>query len=95
VPKTAYRRDEEYRRLVATLPCINCGVEGYSQAAHGPAAGKGLKASDDLLFPLCTVRVGVNGCHEKYDAYELFPRAERRAKALEWAARTAEQLEAA
>ncbi len=95
IPKTAYRRDEAYRRLVSTLPCIHCGYPPPSQAAHGPAAGRGLKCDDRLTFPLCATRVGDVGCHVKYDTYQLFPKEQRRAKALEWAALTAEQLEGA
>jgi hypothetical protein len=32
---------EPYRRLVAQLPCMWCGIEGYSQHAH-LNYGKGL-----------------------------------------------------
>ena len=39
-------RNEAYRRAVASLPCVICGVSGYSQAAHGNS-GKG--AAD--LYP--------------------------------------------
>ncbi len=80
--------DEAYRRLVAALPCINCGIEGYSQAAHGPTLGAGIKCSDEILFPLCTVRVGVKGCHERFDQYELFDADIRRLMAMKWAAET-------
>ena len=41
VTKDAPVRSEAYRRAVAALPCINCGIQGYSQAAHG-SAGKGM-----------------------------------------------------
>ena len=27
-------RSQQYLRLVASLPCIACGIQGYSQAAH-------------------------------------------------------------
>lgn len=62
-------RDEDYRRLVAALPCVLCGIGGSSQCAH-PNAGKakGLKACDLLTFPLC--HEGANGCHRAWDAYQ-------------------------
>ena len=40
VPKEAPARSESYRRAVAALPCIHCGIAGYSQHAHANA-GKG------------------------------------------------------
>ena len=43
-------RSEYYRRYVAALPCIHCGLEGYSQAAHANNSifgkGMGQKAHD-------------------------------------------------
>lgn len=66
-------RSEQYRRLVASLPCVRCGIEGYSQAAHGNSLhfgkGRGLKSSDAALFPLCCNRPGTQGCHERHDQY--------------------------
>ena len=49
VPKADVVRDEGYRRLVATLKCINCGVVGRTQCAHAnsPASGKGLSLKAD------------------------------------------------
>jgi hypothetical protein len=70
-PKTEYVRDEGYRRFVASLPCFECGIQGFSQAAHSNLAGAGkglsIKASDEFLFPLCCSRPGVLGCHDKHD----------------------------
>ena len=43
VPKDAPVRNEAYRRAVASLPCIACGIQGYSQAAHLPPEAKGMK----------------------------------------------------
>lgn len=61
-------RSESYRRWVSTLPCVCCGIEGYSQAAH-PNQGRGLgqKASDLEVFPLCCSRPGHQGCHVLHD----------------------------
>ena len=66
-------RDEDYRRLVASLECFNCKRQGHSQAAH-PNSGKakGQKLGDDRVFPLCTI--GGADCHGKFDRYELMPK---------------------
>ena len=41
VEKSAPVRSEALRRAVASLPCVICGMPGYSQAAHG-SEGKGM-----------------------------------------------------
>jgi hypothetical protein len=81
-------RDESYRRWVASLPCFECGIEGYSNAAH-PNSGKtkGVKRDDDECFPLCVDRPGIKGCHSQFDQYELVMRhnmALYERAALEW-----------
>lgn len=86
LPKTEPVRDKAYRMRVAALPCIHCGIRGHSQAAHGPTLGKGIKASDRELFPLCCV--SGNDCHWKFDQYRLFSREDRALKAADWAAQT-------
>lgn len=63
---------EPYRRLVAQLPCLWCGIEGYSQHAHlNFGKGLGMKTDDRTGFPLCCSRPGVEGCHVAYDQYRL------------------------
>lgn len=85
VPKLAPVRSEEYRRLVAALPCIACGIEGYSQHAHGNyGKGMSLKTCDLFSFPLCCARPGIVGCHAEHDQGGQ-NRDQRRAKELEWA----------
>ena len=92
-PKSAPVRSESYRRLVAALPCIKCGIEGYSQAAHGPTMGRGIKASDMYTFPLCCTRPGVVGCHVEFDQYSGYTSARRHMLAAEWASKTRKALE--
>lgn len=74
-PKEAVVTSEPYRRLVATMPCKRCHVQGFSQAAHPPCTGKAIKQDDRLCVPLCTTRAGPNGaiegCHPKADNYKL------------------------
>lgn len=71
---------EPLRRAVASLPCANCFIEGYSQCAHSNlyehGKGRGLKASDAATFPLCVDRFGMRGCHYRFDNYLLCSKAE-------------------
>lgn len=68
------------RMAVASLPCANCFIEGYSQCAHSNSYehGKGarIKASDAATFPLCVDQVGRQGCHSKFDQYKLCTKQE-------------------
>jgi len=80
---------EGYRRLVAAMPCMNCGINDNSQAAHpNTNKAKGMKADDRLCFPLCAVRFNAPGCHYLFDQHQLFPRSERAAVERQWAAQT-------
>lgn len=78
-----------YRRLVAMLPCIMCGISGHSQAAH-PNTGKGMgtKTDDRLCFPLCAPRPGIPGCHSRFDQGALLTKEERRNAEPEFGRRT-------
>jgi len=92
-PKSVIVRDKGYLRRVAELPCSWCGIEGYSQAAHVPPEGKGIKQSDYETFPLCCTRPGVIGCHVDYDQYRLMPDSqEARRQGRQWAFSTRERL---
>lgn len=94
-PKSAPIRSGSYRRLVAQLPCISCGIEGYSQAAHPPPKGKGIKESDDECFPLCCTRPMIQGCHADFDQYRLIPKEKMRVQAAEWGERTMARINVA
>lgn len=91
-PKENPLRSEPYRRLVAMLPCIYCGVEGFSQAAHPPPTGKGIKEDDRECFPLCCTRVGINGCHTEFDQGRILPREAMRTYAGLWGLMTRETI---
>lgn len=77
-PKTEIARSEQYRRVVASMPCIACGC-GPCQAAH-PNTGKGMgmKTDDRLCFPLCL------RCHVAFDQGAMFSKAARRAIEPAW-----------
>ena len=88
-PKAIVVRSKAYLRLVASLPCRACGMEDYSQAAHVPADGKGMKQSDLETFPLCCTRPGVVGCHTEFDQYMMFSDSrETRSVGRQWASET-------
>jgi hypothetical protein len=94
-PKDEPVRSEAYRRLVAAMPCKNCGRQKRSQAAHVPPEGKAIKVDDRETFPLCADEPRRKGCHPKFDQYELMPREQAVAQAKKWAAETrAEIIEA-
>lgn len=86
-------RSEPYRRYVASLPCIHCGMEGYSQCAHANSGvfGKsmGMKAHDLFTFPLCADAPGRVGCHSQWDKGGLRPQdSDKAAMEATWAAIT-------
>lgn len=96
VEKDAPLRSEAYRRLVAALPCINCGRVGHSQHAHtnGPGKAKGMKNDDRDAMPLCADDYGLLGCHSRFDRYALFiDRAEHVRMGAQWAEQTRKQIE--
>ncbi|MBB5509585.1 hypothetical protein [Paraburkholderia atlantica] len=76
-------RSEKLRRAVAELPCVDCGKEGETQAAHANQ-GKGLaiKASDARIMALC-VR-----CHSFLDQAGSMDKHQRRQYEDEMIART-------
>ena len=65
-------RDPAYRALVASLPCMHCGLGLHSQCAHENAGkAKGKKLDDRRSMPLCTV--SGRDCHGAFDGYRLVP----------------------
>lgn len=78
-PKARIVRSESYRRWVASLPCIACGIEGFSQAAHANhGKGLGMKTCDLMTFPLCAPHGFHMGCHAMHDQCLDMTRDERR-----------------
>lgn len=56
------RRDSTHLALIRQLPCIACGREGMTVAAHlrsGTDGGTGLKPADRWTTPLCSP------CHDR------------------------------
>ncbi len=79
------------KRLAAIrkLPCIRCG-NPHSQAAHSNSAkhgkGRGIKADDVFVIPLC------QSCHAAFDRFELGNRAESEAMFDQWLVRVNRML---
>lgn len=96
IEKSAPVRSEAYRRLVAALPCIHCGIHGHSQAAHADQ-GKGahIKSDDRTCYPACAPRMGLIGCHALIGMTGSMPREARRALEQEYAERTRDLIVAA
>lgn len=95
VPKEEIVRSERYRRLVASLPCIFCGIAGYSQHAHeNEGKGARLKVDDRRAMPLCCTRPGIEGCHVAFDQYRLLPggRDAHVEQGRKWSAQTRQHL---
>ena len=97
LPKENAVYSEPYRRIVAAMPCVVCGIHGYSQAAHPPPTAKGRKEYDRLTFALCTIHPDasgqlVNGCHFEFDQMQMVPREDMRSVAGHWAKQTRQQI---
>ena len=78
-------RDAKRLEAIRKLPCIRCGNPN-SQAAHSNSAkhgkGRGIKASDLFVIPLC------HSCHAAFDRFELGSRAESEAMFEKWLVKT-------
>ena len=70
---------------IRKLPCVRCGNPN-SQAAHSNSSrdgkGRGIKASDAFVIPLCFK------CHAAFDRFELGNRAESEAMFEKWLVET-------
>ena len=81
-------RSEAWRRAVASLPCIHCGREGQTQAAHPNHVGKGMgmKSSDAWCCPLCVT------CHAEFDQGRRWSKDEKHALMDRWILETINEL---
>lgn len=93
VLKATVVRSEAYRRAVASLPCLSCGMPGISQCAHANTGkGMGTKACDLRSFPLCSCQPGRQGCHSRFDQGALFSKLARLAIEDAWIADTQRRI---
>jgi L-asparaginase II len=73
IPKVPTYRSDKWLRAVASLPCVKCGREGMTQAAHrNEGKGMGIKTDDCLTAALCVA------CHALIDQGPTMTRDERR-----------------
>lgn len=80
-------RSEKHRRLIASMPCIACGLEGYTQAAHrNEGKGMGIKACDSQMMPLCF------RCHSDLDQGGKLDRETRRTLELAYVKTTRQKM---
>jgi hypothetical protein len=90
---------DQHRRNVASLPCAECTIEGYSQCAHANNSmfgkGRGIKSSDLATFPLCCTRPGEVGCHYRHDNYVGITRDEAQERETAYIFKTLMALAAA
>ncbi|CBJ38313.1 conserved protein of unknown function [Ralstonia solanacearum CMR15] len=75
-------RSEKLRRAVASIPCVNCGRHGATQAAHSNlqehGKGMGIKATDAATMALCTK------CHAEFDQGKGLTKSDRRELTFRW-----------
>ena len=88
VPKPVTYRSEAWRRAVASLPCIVCGREGATQAAHPNHIGKGMgiKAPDCWCVPMCVEH------HAEFDQGRRWTKEEKRDLMAGWIVQTINEL---
>jgi hypothetical protein len=97
-PKENAIRHEGFRRIVASMNCINCGKANRSQHAHeNHGKGRSLKVDDRRGMPLCADEPGQLGCHTLFDQYRLLPggRLAHIEAGRMWSALTRDDIEAA
>ena len=66
IPKRVLVRDPAYLKWIREQPCVVCGKEGETEAAHirlGAHAGKSEKPGDDSCVPLCGI------CHREQHSW--------------------------
>ena len=82
-------RDAKRLAAIRKLPCVRCGNPN-SQAAHSNSSrdgkGRGIKASDAFVIPLCFK------CHAAFDRFELGSREQSEAMFEKWLVKTNRML---
>jgi hypothetical protein len=79
IPKENAYRSNRWLRAVASLPCVACGKEGQTQAAHrNQGKGMGIKTDDCFIAALC------QECHAGIDSGSMMTKQERRER-MDWA----------
>lgn len=80
IPKQESLQHEAYMAAVRKLPCIRCGIVGFTQFCHADEGkGMGLKTDCRLGWPGCGPHDGKPGCHWWIGTSGLLGRNDRRA----------------
>ena len=90
IPKFNYFRSKKHLKNVASLRCMHCGADGYTQAAHSNqlihGKGRGIKASDEFTAALCL------RCHYELDQGSVLSKEDRQKLWLDAHERTVRKL---
>jgi hypothetical protein len=85
--KQPVHRSKEWLKAVASLPCVRCGCEGHTQAAHrDQGKGMGMKTDDCLTAALCV------DCHFALGTSAQWSKQEKREQMDEAILKTLVQL---
>lgn len=93
VSKNKPVRSEAYRRLVASLACCHCKLEGYSQCAHEDQnKGAATKTDDRRSYPACGPHHHEPGCHHLVGTARIYPKEKRRELEAKWVLETQREI---
>lgn len=84
-----------YQSAVRRLPCIRCGIQGFTQFCHSDEGkGMAIKTDDRRGWPGCGPHGTEPGCHWYVGTSGNLKQSERRALEAEYSARTRAMVEA-
>lgn len=95
IPKENAITSPAYQSAVRRLPCIRCGIQGFTQFCHSDEGkGMAIKTDDRRGWPGCGPHGQEPGCHWYVGTSGNLKQSERRALEAEYSARTRAMVEA-
>ena len=95
IPKENAITSPAYQSAVRRLPCIRCGIQGFTQFCHSDEGkGMAIKTDDRRGWPGCGPHGTEPGCHWYVGTSGNLKQSERRALEADYAARTRAMVEA-
>lgn len=95
IPKENAITSPAYQAAVRRLPCIRCGIQGFTQFCHSDEGkGMAIKTDDRRGWPGCGPHGTEPGCHWYVGTSGNLKQSERRALEADYAARTRAMVEA-
>lgn len=95
IPKENAITSQAYQSAVRRLPCIRCGIQGFTQFCHSDEGkGMAIKTDDRRGWPGCGPHGTEPGCHWYVGTSGNLKQSERRALEADYAARTRAMVEA-